>query len=447
MGLGQIARREEVVAAMRPVLTRFLARAVGPEHDWVVEKTPSQVEQPRRDRRRLPRGPHRPRRARRARRDRLAPRRGAGGLAPAPARTARVHAPHAVLDAREWVFALCDVDAVRDRLPVLDVAYEELHADSDATLAAHVRVLRHPRRRRARPRDRRGQRLQPPAPDRGEPVPSRRPRRRLAHGAAPARAPARGGRRRSQAGRARLQPPGRGPPTVRRGSSSASDRGAAADGRCFRDGGGRAGAAARRRPRRPRTGCERWPRGRRTGTASPRARSSTASGRSSPARCAARASSPTHPAARAARERRARRGALGPRPGGRDRERPARARRRRRRGAAAEGRGARRHGLRRPVGAPQRRRRRPRPPRRRRARRAARWPARGYADLMPPRRLRAALVRPLGPPAPAGRPPGRPEGRGPHRRPPAAARARPRRRRAVRPRPRHRRCPRARSPR
>ena len=134
VGLGQIARREEVVAAMRPVLTRFLSRAVGPEHDFVVEKTPSQVES-------LPAIADLFPEAHvihvvRDVRDVIVSRRAAERAGWHPRRkTGRVHPPHAVLDAREWVFALGDVDTVRDRLPVLDVSYEELHADSDATLA------------------------------------------------------------------------------------------------------------------------------------------------------------------------------------------------------------------------------------------------------------------------------------------------------------------------
>ena len=136
-GLGQIARREEVVAGMRPVLARFLARGVGPEHGWVVEKTPSHVGSLEAIADLFPDA--RIVNVVRDLRDVLVSRRaGARDSWDATRRpwAARVRRPFALVTAREWVTELERAEAARARLPVHDVAYEALHADPERELAA-----------------------------------------------------------------------------------------------------------------------------------------------------------------------------------------------------------------------------------------------------------------------------------------------------------------------
>ncbi|HEX8205242.1 MAG TPA: sulfotransferase [Solirubrobacteraceae bacterium] len=135
-GIGQLADRDEAVRAARETLVPWLARAVGPEHRWVVEKTPSHVASLRAIADVFPRARivHVVRDLRDAMASRQDMRRN-WFREPALFGTL-VAKPYAWRAAAEWVITMGWVEEAAALLPIHEVRYEELRARPAETLAA-----------------------------------------------------------------------------------------------------------------------------------------------------------------------------------------------------------------------------------------------------------------------------------------------------------------------
>ena len=133
-GMGQLIDREEAVRAARETLVPWLARAVEPEHRWLVEKTPEHALTLDAIADVFPaaRIVHVVRDVRDAAVSRRDMRRSVGWPTRTP--SALVMKPEAWRDAVEWDVTLRAVDAARARLPVHEVRYEDLRAQPAETL-------------------------------------------------------------------------------------------------------------------------------------------------------------------------------------------------------------------------------------------------------------------------------------------------------------------------
>ena len=134
VGLGQLIDRDDAILAARETLVSWLARAVGPEHRWLVEKTPAHAVTLDAVADVFPqaRVVHVVRDVRDAIASRQDWRRG-GGMRATPA-SALVMKPSVWRDSVEWDVTLRSVDAARARLPVHEIRYEQLHARPLETL-------------------------------------------------------------------------------------------------------------------------------------------------------------------------------------------------------------------------------------------------------------------------------------------------------------------------